>query len=346
MIKLNDKIGKYRLTKLLAEGGMAKVFEGTHEHLGTKVAIKILNPILSASEDIRTRFRNEAKVMASLKHPNIVQVIDYEEQAGCLAILMELLEGQDLNDYVKKNGAMPVTQAVQVFSQILDALAYAHAQNQGIVHRDIKPSNIFVAPNLTIKILDFGIAKIFGDSADKTQTGLQLGTPVYMSPEQVLAKKDIDKRSDIYSLGVTLFFALKGHSPYKDNTSSNFEIYKKIVEEPLPEIEGLGELNGVIQKAVEKDREKRFGSAGAFKKELEVVVKNEVGGVTVVVKNSVQKVGGVEVTMAQQPNKKVEKIPQKSIGEEMMGNTIFVILVVIAALSGFYCAYLHKTYFY
>ncbi|MDG1014037.1 MAG: serine/threonine-protein kinase [Flavobacteriaceae bacterium] len=253
---INNTIGKYKITKLLGEGGMASVYEAEHELLGTKVAIKVLNPILSTNAQIKERFLNEAKLMASLDHPNITKVIDFDEQPGQLSIVMEYLNGEDLNDVIKNNGALAEKDIINYFSQTLSALNYAH--EKGIVHRDIKPSNIFVLPNGHIKILDFGIAKLFGQGSEMTQTGTQIGTPIYMSPEQVKADKSIDHRSDIYSLGVTLYYALKGKPPYDTNTKSQFDIFNKIVYEPLPELTGTGYLNELINKACSKDRKQRF----------------------------------------------------------------------------------------
>lgn len=263
---LNKTIGKYKLTHFIGEGGMASVYEGTHEKLGTKVAIKILNPILTANKQIRQRFENEAKFMASLEHPNITRVIDFDEQTDTLAIVMELLTGQDLSTLIKTKGALKPEQAIPLFTQILDAFQYAH--NKGIVHRDIKPSNIFINEDNQVKILDFGIAKIFGTEDDFTSTGQQIGTPVYMSPEQVKADKSIDHRSDIYSLGVTLYFTLNGKPPYDSTTHSNFEIFNKIVFEPIPDLEQYPEINKVLKTAVNKDRDQRFQSSKAFKDAL------------------------------------------------------------------------------
>jgi serine/threonine protein kinase len=252
---LNTKIGKYTLTKYIGEGGMASVYEGTHLFLGTKAAVKVLNPILSKNDQFRQRFRNEAAFMASLDHPNITKVLDFEDSDEGLAIVMELLEGSDLSDLVKEKGAMTFEQFKPLFIQILDAFKYAH--NQGIVHRDIKPSNIFIDARGTVKILDFGIAKLFGQGNEMTQTGTQMGTPAYMSPEQVIGDKSIDHRSDIYSLGVTLYYALLGRSPYDTENESQFVIFNKIVYESLPLI-GHNELDDVIQKATKKDRNERF----------------------------------------------------------------------------------------
>ena len=255
---LGSLIGKYKILRLIGEGGMATVYEAEHEMLGTKVAIKTLNPILSANTQIKERFRNEAKLMASLDHPNITKVIDFNEQPHQLSIIMEYLNGEDLNDKIKRNGALSEKDTVEVFSQTLSAFQYAH--EKGIVHRDIKPSNIFILQDGRVKILDFGIAKLFGQGNEMTQTGTQMGTPIYMSPEQVKADKSIDHRSDIYSLGVTMYFAINGKPPYNSNTDSQFDIFSKIVYEPLPNLSADSIFNHSIVKACQKDREKRFQS--------------------------------------------------------------------------------------
>lgn len=242
------------------------MYEGTHERLGTKVAVKILNPVLTANKEIRQRFENEARFMASLNHPNITRVIDFDEQPDILAIVMELLEGQDLSTLIKSKGTLKPEQAIPIFVQILDAFQYAHSK--GIVHRDIKPSNIFLSGSNQVKILDFGIAKILGTNDDFTNTGAQLGTPVYMSPEQVKSDKSIDQRSDIYSLGVTLFFTLNGKPPYDSTTQSNYEIFNKIVLEPIPDLDTYPEISCIIQKAVAKDRDERFQESRNFRDAL------------------------------------------------------------------------------
>ena len=259
-------IGKYKISRLIGEGGMASVYEAEHELLGTKVAIKVLNPILSANAQIRERFKNEAKVMASLNHPNITRVIDFDEQPQHLSIIMEYLEGEDLSQKIKKNGALSDKQINEVFTQTLSAFQYAH--DKGIVHRDIKPSNIFILPDGQVKILDFGIAKLFGQGNEMTQTGTQMGTPTYMSPEQVKADKSIDNRSDIYSLGVTLYCIVNGKAPYNSATESQFDIFNKIVYEPLPEIIGNSKFNNIIIKACAKNREERFQNCNAWLSEL------------------------------------------------------------------------------
>lgn len=263
---INTRVGKYKLTKLLGKGGMAVVYEAEHEALGSKAAVKVLNPELSVNAQIRERFKNEARMMASMNHPNIVRVLDYEEMRDSLAIAMELLEGQDLQSYIRRKRKLSVQEIKDIFNQVLAAFQYAH--ERGIVHRDIKPSNIFVLPNGHVKILDFGIAKLFGLGQDTTETGMQMGTPVYMSPEQVKADKSIDYRSDIYSLGVTLYFMLNGLPPYDSKQESYYEIYKKIVEEPLPNLTGKNDMERLILKACMKNREDRFQSCEEWLKTM------------------------------------------------------------------------------
>jgi serine/threonine protein kinase len=259
---INTSIGKYKITKLIGEGGMASVYEAEHEMLGTKVAIKVLNPILSANAEIKTRFRNEAKLMASLDHLNITKVIDFDEQPQQLSIVMEFLNGEDLDQRIKRNGPLSEKEISDIFSQTLSAFQYAH--EKGIVHRDIKPSNIFILSNGHVKILDFGIAKLFGQGNEMTQTGTQMGTPIYMSPEQVKGDKSIDHRSDIYSLGVTMFFAINGKPPYNSTTDSQFDIFTKIVYEELPEFSIQSKFKDVFIKACQKNRDERFQSCDDY----------------------------------------------------------------------------------
>ena len=265
---ISSTIGKYKITRLIGEGGMSSVYEAQHEMLCTKVAIKVLNPILSTNTQIKERFRNEAKLMGSLNHPNITRVIDFDEQPQRLSIIIEYLEGEDLNQKIKRDGPLSEKLFSEIFTQILNALQYAH--DKDIVHRDIKPSNIFIQPNGQVKILDFGIAKLFGHGNEMTLTGTQLGTPVYMSPEQVRADKSIDHRSDIYSLGVTMFYGIYGKPPYNTNTDSYFDIFNKIVYEPLPNLSASSKYYDIVLKACQKNRNERFQSCSEMLHKLKL----------------------------------------------------------------------------
>jgi serine/threonine protein kinase len=267
MENINKKIGNYTITRKIGEGGMASVYEGVHEKLGTKVAIKLLSPILARNPQLRQRFENEANFMASLSHPHITRVLDVEEKDETLAIIMDLLEGEDLDARVKRTGPLSTTEVKMIFTQVLNAFDYAHSK--GIVHRDIKPANIFIDKANQVKILDFGIAKLFGTGNEMTQTGTQMGTPVYMSPEQVKGEKSIDHRSDIYALGVTLYFTLTGKAPYESAEESSYEIFTKIINEPIPSIENNSILDAIIQKAVSKDRNARYQAVDEMRKELD-----------------------------------------------------------------------------
>lgn len=272
---INTLIGKYKITRLIGEGGMASVYEAEHEMLGTKVAIKVLNPILSANTQIKERFRNEARLMASLDHPHITKVIDFDEQPQQLSIIMEFLNGEDLNERIKRTGALNDKEVLDIFSQTFSAFQYAH--EKGIVHRDIKPSNIFILKNGHVKILDFGIAKLYGQGNELTQTGTQMGTPIYMSPEQVKTDKTIDHRSDIYSLGVTMFYALNGKPPYNSDTDSQFDIFTKIVNEPILVTSLQSKFKGLVEKACQKNRELRYQSCAEYHQALSTAEANDQG---------------------------------------------------------------------
>ena len=265
-------IQNYRIGKLIGEGGMGNVYLGSHNHIERKVAIKVLNPNLARNPEIRERFKNEAATLSKLHHPNIVELYDYVESPRGLFLMMEFAEGLPLDRYIQEiTGPVPENKAVPLFDQILQGVAYAH--ERGVVHRDIKPSNIIINPDGKVKILDFGIAKIVNDPDHKlTKTGTKLGTVLYMSPEQVKGK-DVDKRTDIYSLGITLFQILTGKCPYNDELSE-YEVYKQIVEEPLPSARSIypgvtHSMEMVIKKASEKNPDQRFSDCEEFRKAIE-----------------------------------------------------------------------------
>ncbi|WP_020597235.1 serine/threonine-protein kinase [Spirosoma panaciterrae] len=258
------KIPAYNNFKKLGEGGMAVVWYAENA-LGKPFAIKLLNQEMVGKEKIVERFRNEAKLMVGLNHPNIRQVISYYEDESTMAIIMEYLEGQDLGKYLTTYGAVPEAMAVRWFNDILDAMTYVH--RKGYIHRDIKPSNLFLTSGGQMKIMDFGIAKIVDSTQELTQ--ISIGSPQYMSPEQVLTPKSIDLRTDIYSLGVTLYALLTGKKPYNDSYSSSYTIQTEITKNPLPYIQGVSSaLNAAIQKATSKDSNYRFQSCEEFKAAL------------------------------------------------------------------------------
>ena len=263
---IGQQIGNYTIEKSLGEGGMADVYLAKNT-LGKKLTIKILKSELFGKTVIRQRFVNEAKVMLSLDHPHIRQVIDFHEEKNLMAIIMEYLDGHDLDTYIEQYGAVSSKQAIDWFKQVLPAFSYTHEQD--IVHRDVKPSNLFLSKNGSIKVLDFGIAKIIDNNLSLTGTTSKMGTPMYMSPEQIQTPKEVDYRTDIYSLGVTLYVLLTGQKPYDDTTDSEYGIQTKIVNQPLPEVPNLSpNINQVIAKATAKDPKNRYVNCEQFLKAL------------------------------------------------------------------------------
>ncbi|MDA0764044.1 MAG: protein kinase [Proteobacteria bacterium] len=258
----------YKIIKKIGSGGMGDAYLAEHEVLETKVAIKSLHSNLVNDESFRTRFRTEAKVHAKLDHPNIVKLIDYKESKEGLFLIMEYVEGKQLDDYIyNDSGPIPEKELLPLFAQILDAISHAH--EKGLVHRDIKPANVIISKG-KIKVLDFGIAKELSTESGLTKTGVQVGTPMYMSPEQVNGEK-IDKLTDIYSLGVTLFYMAAGKPPYENSNAIKMGI--RIISEPFPTAKefypGVSEkIETIINKATQKKKTNRYQSCEEFKKAL------------------------------------------------------------------------------
>lgn len=246
-------INGFVLKKLLGEGGMAEVWYAENE-IGKPAAVKILFEKLTRNEQIVERFHNEAIMMVKLKHPNIRQVYGYGYLNNRHCIIMEYLEGDDLSDMMKNGRRFTDAELRKWWNQIVSALNYTHAQ--GIVHRDIKPSNIFLDEDGNIKLLDFGIAKMMENSS-LTQTGSLMGTLMYMSPEQVKDAKNIDYRTDIYSLAVSFVHLLTGKKPYNTDTTSDFEIRERIVYTPYDVSVLPPEWQGFLAPYLEKEPDKR-----------------------------------------------------------------------------------------
>jgi hypothetical protein len=228
--------GRYRLQRLCGRGGMGWVYEAEHEGIGRRVALKILHPFYSRSEDISERFRREARAASKIGHPNIADVFDFgTTEDGCLYIAMELLEGHDLGQLLEDEGRLAIDRALHITEQVCRALDAAHAA--GVVHRDLKPENVFLIarpeqPDF-VKVLDFGIAKYVEEpkEAKLTRPDIALGTPEYMAPEQVNGK--VEPRSDIYAVGAMLYEMLIGTPPFEgENYLDVFR--RKALDEPTP----------------------------------------------------------------------------------------------------------------
>jgi serine/threonine protein kinase len=263
-----NTITNYTIKSELGQGGMATVYLAEHKTLGLPVAVKILAKEFAHNENIRKRFLAEAKNMFKMSHPNIIKVTDLIEEGDTVAFVMEYIEGDTLKDYLERKGKLSNDDIKAIFTQILAAVGYVH--EQGLIHRDIKPSNFMINPKGQVKLLDFGIAKNTDtNSAEYTQTNTsqQMGTPMYMSPEQVNETKSVTAQSDIYSLGVVLWQMVTGQKPYDTKTLSNFQLQSKIVNEKL----GLTNTNWdtSIQKATHKNIDSRYTSAQLFLNDLQ-----------------------------------------------------------------------------
>jgi len=252
-------IDNYRIIDKLGDGGMGVVYLALHTKLETERALKIISPGLSTNSNFIKRFEKEAKVLARLNDPNIVQIYDYRYYDDRYFIVMEFIDGFTLSEKIKKDGFYSWTEGIQVFKQVLSA--FEHAHNANIIHRDIKPNNIMINQNGIIKIMDFGLAK------DKmapsvTNTIASGGTLYYMPPEHVKGIQDADFRSDIYSLGMTFYELIAGKVPF-ERTELDFDIREKIIRKQLkPPVEinpDIPEaLNDFIMKAIEKAPYDRF----------------------------------------------------------------------------------------
>ena len=318
MNSTNLKIGQYKILHLLGKGGMATVYLGIHETLGKKVAIKILNDDLARKPNARKRFLSEAKSMANLSHPNIIPVIDLIEEDNNVAFVMEYVEGKTLKEYIEEKGSLSNSEIKILLCQIINALKYVH--EKGMVHRDVKPSNFVMSGVNTLKLFDFGIAKNRDASiADytETQTTQQMGTPMYMSPEQIKSTKNVNSHTDIYSLGVLLWQMVKGVAPYNTSSISAFELQTQIVNEPLELTNTI--WDAIIQKATAKLPVDRYTGMDKLLSDVEMVGAKD---------SNLEK-----TTLAQNITKTPTVNPNKG---GLKGNTVFetIYYVLLCSLIG------------
>src|SRR5215208_7108567 len=266
-------LGKVLIQELIARGGMAEVYTGTHESFGL-VAVKVMRGLLEQDSDQLVRFQREAEVIESLRHPNIVQMFDYAMVNEAPYLVMEYIEGPSLAMYLKKlhdnKQRLPIGIVAQILTAVASALDYAHLR--GLVHRDIKPANVLLrSPSELVELgkplpldvepilSDFGLVRLL-DSTMLTTAGSVSGTPTYMSPEQARGEK-VDKRTDVYSLGIVLYEMLAGTVPFQADTT--FGMLMKHINEPPPPIPGISpDLQTLIDRALAKDPELRYESAG------------------------------------------------------------------------------------
>jgi serine/threonine-protein kinase len=265
---VGQQVGNFRIIEKLGEGGMGVVYKGMDVDLDRVVAIKMLSPDLSRNPDIVERFRTEARAQANLNHVNLATLYAFLVHDGNAFIAMEFVEGENFEQLIRRRGPLPAEDAVPWFKQALLGVGAAH--RMGIVHRDIKPTNLMLNRQGIVKVMDFGIAKVVG-ARGTTRTGMQLGTPAYMSPEQIQGRA-IDVRTDIYALGITLYQMLSGHVPFEEG--SDFDIMRHQVSTPPPMMIDLHpyapvQYQNVVTKAIAKNPEDRYRSVEEFGAALE-----------------------------------------------------------------------------
>jgi serine/threonine-protein kinase len=260
------QLGKYEIVGKIGQGAMGEVFRAHDPILGRDVAIKTMTAAIGTDEELRKRFHREAQSAARLSHPNIITIYDFGEDQGKVYMAMELLEGNDLKDLIGRHTPMTLEQKLGLMEQICDGLAFAHAKD--VVHRDLKPANIHIQRGGQIKIMDFGLAKL--SSSDMTRAGMIMGTPNYMSPEQVRGEK-ATARSDVFSLGAVFYELLTNRKPFEAD-SLHAVLFQVMQNEPEPLSNLIPDIPPALQQVVEramiKDPNVRFRDAGEMREAL------------------------------------------------------------------------------
>lgn len=334
---IGKQLGNYKIIEKLGRGGMAYVFKALDQSLNREVALKILSDQLSEDVDYIKRFQREAQAAAQLNHPNIVQVFYIGEDNDHHYFAMEYIKGKSLAEIQKEEGIISANKAVSIIAQVADALDEAH--RAGLVHRDIKPSNIMVTPNGKAKVTDFGIAYVANAKTKLTRDGSIIGTPEYLSPEQCEGKT-VDQRSDIYSLGVTLYELLAGKTPYEAETPVS--MIMKIVKGEYRSVQELNPnvpqtLRTIVEKMMQTDPDKRYASMADVASAL-----NAFEGIPEAeqeVKVDKTKVEGrTPVTMTYQELDAVSKVPVEpaAVAAPVKSNktAAFIVAAVIVILMG------------
>ena len=273
---------RYHVLKKLGEGGMGQVYLAEHVKMGRRSAVKVMHPAMIHDADAIGRFNREAANASRINHPNVAGIYDFGETAdGLVYLAMEFIEGETLTELLKATGALPPARAAEITRQTAEALNVAH--DMGIVHRDLKPDNIMITKDHDgddcVKVVDFGIAKAAGSEAQNvTRTGMVVGTPEYMSPEQLSGDK-LDGRSDIYSLGLVAFNMLTGKLPFPSETSQSSMIMRltekpRPLSEMKPDVPWPAELQEVMDKALARDVTHRYQKAREFGRAIVAAVRH------------------------------------------------------------------------
>jgi serine/threonine-protein kinase len=281
---INQRLAHYEISSRLGAGGMGEVYRATDTKLGREVAIKVLPELFASDPDRVVRFEREAKLLASLNHPNIAAIYGLEQSGGVLFLVLELVEGETLADRIA-HGPIPAAEALQIARQVVEALEAAH--EKGVIHRDLKPANIKITPDGKVKVLDFGLAKAFAVeqanaqlsqsptiSTAATGAGIILGTAAYMSPEQAKGNLQVDKRSDIFSFGCVLYDMLAGRQAFQGETVT--EVLASVLAREADLTRLPANLNpkvyDLLRRSLEKDLKKRWQAVGDLRVEIESVL--------------------------------------------------------------------------
>jgi len=313
----------FKVLKEIGVGGMGVVYKAKQLSLDRNIALKVLREEYSKDESFTERFRREAHAAAKLNHPNIVQIYTIGEVEGMYYYTMEFIIGDELSDLMRRERPLRIDRTVEVVGEICKALDYAHRNK--VVHRDIKPNNIIVNDEGITKILDFGIAKAL-DTSTMTATGLIVGTPQYMSPEQAEGK-EIDGRSDIYALGIMFYEMITGKLPFKGDTPIQ-TLYKHVHEHPKPPRDfnrNIPEsVQSVVLRAIEKDPERRYDTGKEMLEELQTVMSPaaESG-------DRVDQDGATVFVGSRTDSVPVRKIPKKKLA--LIGSVLVAIILVGAS---------------
>jgi len=312
--------GKFHIIEKLGEGGMGAVYLGEHVKMGRKSAIKVLTKSLAQDTEAIARFNREAANAARITHPNVCAIYDFgETQDGLIYLAMEFIEGESLTDLLRREGPLGPYRAATLISQAGDALQAAH--HLGIVHRDLKPDNIMIAQGRTgedvVKVVDFGIAKAMGgeEGQQVTRTGLVVGTPEYMSPEQ-LSGDVLDGRSDIYSLALVLYKMLTGRLPFEAESAQEMMI-KRLTDEPLSLNDALpggkfpAELQDVVDRALQRMPTERYSNASEFARDVVKAVARQPAGASIDSDGATQLLGTAPSTPVS--GKATEQLPKTRI---------------------------------
>lgn len=272
-----ESVGQYRIERKIGEGGMGSVYQGRHKTLDTAVAIKLLPKHIDLKDpEYSQRFSREAKIAARLRHPNMVPVHDYGVEGGYYYLVMDYVEGPTCSEEVQQLGRIDWQRAVGIALRVAEGLEYA--ADKGIIHRDVTPGNIILDSEDVPHIADLGLAKeTTADATGLTRSGASLGTPYYMSPEQINSARDVDFHTDIYSLGATLYHMVCGQVPY---TGTTFEVMTKQVREPLPSPKNHvpdlpDDLCDIIRKMMAKNPADRYDSYQELREDLRNVVEGK-----------------------------------------------------------------------